>query len=82
MILFNPQWWTTFTSIVSEVWNITTMIVDILSVALLLVVLMLTVIIRIAIWIPGDSPERELIKVRDYLTKFIDRISLISKKKT
>lgn len=81
MIFINPQWWTTFSVIITDIWNIATMIVDIVSIILLLITLVLTVFIRIAIWIPGPQPEEFLIKVRNYLTKFIDRISIISRKK-
>jgi len=81
MIFLSPQWWATFTNIVSEVWSVVAMLTDILSVILLLVILALTVFIRIALWIPGPQPEEFLIKVRNYLTKFIDKISFISRKK-
>lgn len=68
-------------SVVTEIWQIATMVSDIVSVILLFTVLFLTVFIRIAIWIPGDQPEKFLIKVRDYLNTFIKRISIISRKK-
>ena len=80
-LLLTPQWWITTVSVVTEVWSVATMLADIISVVLLVVVLVLTVFIRIAIWIPGEQPEKFLMKVRDYLSKFIDKISLISRKK-
>lgn len=68
-------------AVVTQIWEIATMVSDIVSLILLFTVLFLTVFIRIAIWIPGDQPEKFLMKVRDYLNTFIGRISVISRKK-
>jgi hypothetical protein len=81
MIFLGPEWWTIFSSAVTHIWEISMMLVDIISFILLLITLILTVFIRIAMWIPGPQPEDFLIKVRDYLTKFIASISPLSRKK-